>query len=149
MKETANQAVRYLIGAVIALVLDTAAMLILITWGVPTLLARAIALLIGITTTYVFNRAFTFEINHSASFVDWFRYVAAQSVGSALNFLASTVAISFLGRSTWAVVVSAARKCSTVSIAMLCKLGERSKSLLHENRRPLCTWIVPVVFMRG
>ncbi len=106
MKETANQAGRYLIGAVIALALDTAAMLILVTWGVPTLLARAIALLIGITTTYAFNRAFTFEINHSASFVDWFRYVVAQSVGSALNFLASTVAISFLGRSTWAVVVS-------------------------------------------
>ena len=105
MKETANQAGRYLIGALIALAIDACVMLVLVQWGTPTLLARAFALLIGITTTYVFNRAFTFEVTHAATFGDWLRYVLAQSVGSVLNFVASTLAIGYLGRSTWTVLV--------------------------------------------
>lgn len=132
MKETVSQAGRYLIGAVIALVLDACVMLVLVSWGAPTLLARAVALLVGITTTYAFNRAFTFEITHPPSVSDWFRYVLAQSVGSALNFLASTLAISFLGRASWAVLISV---CIGAGIGF-CYNFFAARRLLHRRGSP-------------
>jgi putative flippase GtrA len=106
MNETASQAARYLIGAVIALVLDALTMLLLVKLGAPIVVARVIALVVGITTTYVFNRAFTFEVTHRTSFGDWGKYAIAQSVGSALNFGVSTLSIHFLGRETWAIAAS-------------------------------------------
>ena len=89
--ETALQAGRYLIGAFIALAIDASIVTLTVTWGVPLLLARLLALLAGVTTTYAFNRRFTFAPTQPASLLDWGRYVAAQSVGTALNLGVSSV----------------------------------------------------------
>lgn len=86
LREAAGQAGRYLIGAFIALAVDGAIVSVMVPIGVPVLLARLVAMLAGITTTYAFNRCYTFAPGHPASIADWGRYVAAQSVGSAINF---------------------------------------------------------------
>jgi putative flippase GtrA len=92
----AKQASRYLIGAVIALIFDFCAVWVLLRIGVHPLIARGLALLVGITTTYFFSRRFAFSPDKPASWRDWSRYVAAQSVGSALNYAAGS-ALLWLG----------------------------------------------------
>jgi putative flippase GtrA len=98
--KTPAQMSRYLIGAVLALALDYA-----IVWGALRLglhpwFARALGLLAGVTTTYFFNRRYTFDISTKPSVAEWSRYFAMQLIGSALNFAVSTVGLYFGDRST-------------------------------------------------
>ncbi len=101
MRETVGQAGRYLIGAFIALAIDASIVSVGVAIGIPMILARALALLAGVTTTYFFNRRFTFSPQHAATLMDWAQYVAAQSVGTALNFAVSTGLLYWSDRSLW------------------------------------------------
>ena len=101
MRETIGQAGRYLIGAFIALAIDASIVSIAVKLGVPVIAARLIALLAGVTTTYFFNRRYTFTVSAPASSADWSRYVAAQSIGTALNFAISTGLLYWSDRSLW------------------------------------------------
>ncbi len=93
-------------GAVVALVLDYAVVMGALRWGVFGWLARVLGLLAGITTTYFFNRRFTFAMGSEASLAEWLRYVAIQAIGSALNFIVSTVGIYFGDRSVGQVALA-------------------------------------------
>lgn len=99
-RQTQRQAGLYLIGALLALALDALTMILLVYLKTPLILARGVALTLGITTTYLFNRRYTFDTTHEASFKDWIQYVFAQSIGAAINFGVSTLAIIWLGRSS-------------------------------------------------
>jgi putative flippase GtrA len=99
---------RYLIGAVIALVLDYTVVIGTLALGLHPWLSRALGLLVGITTTYFFNRRFTFAMGSEASVSEWLRYVATQAIGSAFNFLVSTVGIYLGDRSVWQVALAVA-----------------------------------------
>ncbi len=101
MRETIRQAGRYLIGAFIALAIDASIVSVGVKLGAPVILARLIALLAGVTTTYFFNRRYTFTVTVPASVADWSRYVAAQSIGTALNFAISTGLLYLSDRSLW------------------------------------------------
>jgi putative flippase GtrA len=101
MRETAGQAGRYLIGAFIALAVDMALVTVGVRFGLPVFVARLIALLAGVTTTYFFNRRYTFSPQHDASLADWGRYVMRQSVGTALNFAVSSGLIYLSDRLYW------------------------------------------------
>lgn len=110
-RETALQAGRYLIGAFIALAIDASIVSVAVNWGVPLLIARLLAMLAGVTTTYAFNRRFTFTPTQAASFADWGRYVAAQSVGTALNFGVSSALLFYSDRTVvqiWGAVLAGA-----------------------------------------
>lgn len=112
MRETIGQAGRYLIGAFIALAVDASIVSVGVKLGAPVIAARLIALLAGVTTTYFFNRRYTFTVSKAVSLADWSRYVAAQSIGTALNFAISTGLLYVSDRSLWqiwgAVVAGAA-----------------------------------------
>lgn len=101
VRETTNQAGRYLIGAIIALAIDASIVSLGISLGVHFIPVRIFAQLAGITTTYLFNRRFTFSPKHPASFRDWGRYVTAQAIGSLLNFAISTGLLFLSDRSLW------------------------------------------------
>ena len=101
MRETISQAGRYLIGAFIALAIDATIVSVGVKLGVPVIVARLVALLAGVTTTYFFNRRYTFTPSTAASFTDWGRYVTAQSIGTALNFAISTGLLYFSDRALW------------------------------------------------
>lgn len=101
MRETAGQAGRYLIGAFIALAIDASIVSIGVKLDIPVILARVFAQLAGITTTYLFNRRYTFSPQHPASLRDWGQYIAAQAVGSLLNFAISTGLLYLSDRSLW------------------------------------------------
>lgn len=101
MRETANQAGRYLVGAIIALAIDASIVSLGIGLGGHFVLVRILAQLAGITTTYLFNRRFTFSPQHPASLGDWGRYVMAQAIGSLLNFAISTGLLFLSDRSIW------------------------------------------------
>ena len=108
VRETAGQAGRYLIGAFIALAIDATIVSVMVSMGAHVLIARLLAMLAGVTTTYAFNRRYTFAPSHPASFADWGRYVAAQSVGSAINFALSTGLLWLSDRSVlqiWGAVI--------------------------------------------
>ena len=89
-RDTAGQAGRYLIGAFLALALDAATVSLIMMLHPPVVLSRTAGLLVGVTTTYFFNRRFTFDAVHPASVSDWGRYVLAQSLGTTINFGVST-----------------------------------------------------------
>ena len=101
MRETIGQAGRYLIGAFIALAIDASIVSVGVKLGAPVIAARLVALLAGVTTTYFFNRRYTFTVAGPASLADWSRYVAAQSIGTALNFAISTGLLYCSDRSLW------------------------------------------------
>lgn len=101
MRETIGQAGRYLIGAFVALAIDTALVTAGVKLALPVWAARLIGLLAGVTTTYFFNRRFTFAPRHAASFVDWRQYLMRQLVGSALNFAISSSLIYWSDRLVW------------------------------------------------
>ena len=101
MREIIRQAGRYLIGAFIALAIDASIVSVGVKLGAPVILARLIALLAGVTTTYFFNRRYTFTVTVPASVANWSRYVAAQSIGTALNFAISTGLLYLSDRSLW------------------------------------------------
>ena len=101
MRETIGQAGRYLVGALIALAIDASIVSVGVKLGAPVIAARLIALLAGVTTTYFFNRRYTFTVTAPASWADWLRYVAAQSIGTALNFAVSTGLLYLSDRSLW------------------------------------------------
>ncbi len=103
MRETIGQAGRYLIGALIALAIDMALVSLAMEFGAPVLVARGLGLLAGMTTTYFFNRRYTFSPQHPASFRDWLRYLLRQSVGTSLNFALSTGLIYLSDRLLWQV----------------------------------------------
>lgn len=101
MRETLGQAGRYLIGAFIALAIDMALVTVGVKWALPVVVARLLGLLAGVTTTYFFNRRFTFSPQHAASLVDWGRYLLRQALGSALNFAISSALIYLSDRLIW------------------------------------------------
>jgi putative flippase GtrA len=103
---TAAQISRYLIGALLALAFDYAIVVGALKVGLHPWLARALGLLVGITTTYFFNRRFTFAMGSVASVREWSRYVAMQAIGSALNFGVSTLGIYLGNRSEWQVAIA-------------------------------------------
>ncbi len=96
-----GQAGRYLIGAFIALAIDIALVTVGVKLALPVLAARLLGLLAGMTTTYFFNRRYTFAPPHAASFADWGQYLLRQSVGSALNFAISSSLIYLSDRLLW------------------------------------------------
>ena len=101
MRETIGQAARYLIGAFIALAIDATIVSMGVQLGTPVIAARLVALLSGVTTTYFFNRRYTFKPTVPPSVGNWGRYVAAQSVGTALNFAVSTGLLYWSDRNLW------------------------------------------------
>ena len=101
MRETLGQAGRYLVGAFIALAVDMSLVTAGVQLGLPVLLARSAGLLAGVTTTYFFNRRYTFSPSHPASWRDWGRYLLRQSVGTALNFCVSSGLIYLSERLLW------------------------------------------------
>lgn len=101
MRETIGQAARYLIGAFIALAIDATIVSMGVQLGTPVIAARLVALLSGVTTTYFFNRRYTFKATVPPSVANWGRYVAAQSVGTALNFAISTGLLYWSDRNLW------------------------------------------------
>ncbi|TAG04692.1 MAG: GtrA family protein [Burkholderiales bacterium] len=90
MRSTAAQSLRYLIGAVIALGVDLLVVFLALHFALPRLLARAVGMVAGITTTYFFNRRYTFRTTTPASVVGWSKYVLAQSIGAAINYFVSS-----------------------------------------------------------
>jgi putative flippase GtrA len=131
MHETAGQAARYLVGAVIALAVDASIVSVGVALGAPVALARLLALLAGITTTYVFNRRFTFTPLQPASLQNWREYVMAQAVGSLLNFAISTVLLYAADRTLWkiwgSVLVGAA--------VGFCVNFLSARRVLHDSRK--------------
>ena len=101
MRDTLRQAGRYLIGAFIALAIDVTLVTVGVKCDLPIWVARLLGLLAGITTTYFFNRRFTFVPQHSASLADWGQYLLRQSVGSALNFAVSSALIYGSDQLVW------------------------------------------------
>lgn len=112
MRETLQQAGRYLIGAFIALAVDIGVVTLGMQAGLPVLAARSAGLLAGVTTTYFFNRRYTFSPQHPASLQDWGQYLLQQLMGTALNFAVSSGLIYVSDREWWqvwgAVLVGAA-----------------------------------------
>lgn len=101
MRETLRQAGRYLIGAFIALAVDIGLVTLGVQAGLPVLVARVTGLLAGVTTTYFFNRRYTFSPQHPASVQDWGQYLLRQSMGTALNFAVSSGLIYLFDRLWW------------------------------------------------
>jgi putative flippase GtrA len=104
--KTRQQMGRYLIGAVIALVLDYTVVWCALRLGLHPWASRALGLLVGITTTYLFNRRYTFDMTTQASVREWASYFATQLIGSALNFAVSVVGLYVGDRSTFQVALA-------------------------------------------
>jgi putative flippase GtrA len=104
--KTHRQMGRYLIGAVLALVLDYVVVWCALRLGWHPWACRVLGLLVGITTTYFFNRRYTFDMATVASVGEWARYLSTQLIGSALNFAVSVVGLYLGDRSTLQVAIA-------------------------------------------
>ncbi|MBL8309547.1 MAG: GtrA family protein [Burkholderiales bacterium] len=137
-RETAGQAGRYLIGAFLALALDATTVSLSMGWQAPVIVSRVAGLLVGVTTTYFFNRRFTFDARHPPSLRDWGQYVVAQSLGTAINFGVST-GLLFLLRGGAAVTLPLWQVWGAVlagAAAGFCVNFFTARRLLHRRGEP-------------
>ncbi len=90
-REIPAQVLRYLAGACLALLLDMAVVTCAIDIGLNIVLARALGLAVGLTTTYLFSLAFVFSPRRAPSLREFGRYVLVQSLGTSVNYALSTL----------------------------------------------------------
>jgi putative flippase GtrA len=84
---------RFAVVGAIAFVLTGAILFALLRVGVPTWVAQVPAIGVGLVTTYVLNRSFTFRAAEGASPAEFTRYVATSATGAAVNYLTFLLAI--------------------------------------------------------
>jgi putative flippase GtrA len=67
---------------------DSGVLILASTAGVPALPARVISILAAVTSTWVLNRHWTFEVQRSERglFIEWISYLIASGAGLIVNF---------------------------------------------------------------
>lgn len=87
---------RFGLVGVLGFLVDAGTLYVGVAIGLNLYEGRLISYLIAATTTWVFNRSFTFRRRDPVSFGEWFRFLMANAVGGSVNLAtyALLVAIS-------------------------------------------------------
>lgn len=89
-----QQVIRFVIAGVVGFVVDAGILYLALAMGLGYFAGRAVSFLCAVWATWQINRHYTFTPSHSESaWVEWWRYLAAMSVGGVVNYGAYSVTV--------------------------------------------------------
>jgi putative flippase GtrA len=92
-----NQFLRFAVAGGIGFLVDAGVLYVALAIGLGPYVGRVISFLCAAFTTWQINRRLTFDVQRAASlWNEWFRYLAAMSVGGACNYGTYVAALLFL-----------------------------------------------------
>jgi putative flippase GtrA len=82
-----QQVIRFVIAGVVGFVVDAGILYLALAVGLGYFAGRAVSFLCAVWATWQINRRYTFTLGRSESaWVEWWRYLAAMSVGGVVNY---------------------------------------------------------------
>jgi putative flippase GtrA len=92
VRESAGQLLRFSAVGTVGFLVDAGILQGLLTLGLDPYTGRLLSYLAAATTTWVFNRRFTFRIRGGEGLVrEWLHYLVANGIGGLLNYATYTV----------------------------------------------------------
>jgi putative flippase GtrA len=89
-----QQVIRFVIAGVVGFVVDAGILYLALAVGLGYFAGRAVSFLCAVWATWQINRRYTFTSGRSESvWVEWWRYLAAMSVGGVVNYGAYSATI--------------------------------------------------------
>lgn len=90
-----KQFLRFCVVGVAGFVVDAGILQLMVTGaGANPYLARIISFLAAASATWIMNRRYTFEVEHSPTHTEWARYIAFMMCGALVNYGAFAVSIT-------------------------------------------------------
>lgn len=97
-----TQFLRFLIVGAIGFVVDAGVLTLLVRMGFGYFEGRLVSFLAAVWTTWRLNRRYTFARRSTESvWKEWWRYLAAMSLGGCLNYAAYSVCVLVLPKSPY------------------------------------------------
>jgi putative flippase GtrA len=97
-----NQFARFAIAGTLGFLVDAGMLALGLALGLGYFAGRAVSFLSGVFVTWRINRRFSFpEAGRRASWAEWWRYLAAASVGGSFNYLAYTAVVIHFEATPW------------------------------------------------
>jgi putative flippase GtrA len=94
-----RQVIRFVIAGVVGFVVDAGILYLALAAGLGYFAGRAVSFLCAVWATWQINRRYTFTSGHRESaWVEWWRYLAAMSVGGVVNYGAYSATVLALKR---------------------------------------------------
>ncbi|MGN6233930.1 MAG: GtrA family protein [Trinickia sp.] len=104
-----HQLVRFLFAGCVGFLVDTTVLYLTLWLGFGYFVGRAISFLCAVWATWQLNRRYTFSSARNESvWAEWTRYLAAMSVGGAVNYAAYSVVVSALRPAPWLPILAVA-----------------------------------------
>jgi putative flippase GtrA len=96
------QLLRFLVAGAIGFVVDAGVLSLLVWCGAGYFVGRALSFLMAVWVTWRLNRRFTFTgADDTSPWREWWRYLAAMSVGGAINYAIYSGAVLLLPHTAW------------------------------------------------
>jgi putative flippase GtrA len=97
-----RQLPRFALAGTAGFVVDAAVLYAALAAGLGYFSGRAVSFFVAVVTTWLINRAWTFEARRTrATVAEFARYFAAMALGGAVNYATYTVVVSLLPRAAW------------------------------------------------
>lgn len=97
------QVLRFALVGVAGFIVDTGVLWVMLHLGAGYFAGRLVSFFAAVWTTWQLNRRFTFAGHRTESaWVEWWRYLAAMSVGGGANYAAYSAVVLALGHVAWA-----------------------------------------------
>ncbi len=97
-----QQVARFLVAGVIGFMVDAGVLYLGISVGLGYFAGRVLSFLCAVLTTWQINRHYTFALRRRESaWTEWWRYLAAMSVGGSVNYAVYSCVVIFMRGAVW------------------------------------------------
>jgi putative flippase GtrA len=104
-----RELIRFLIAGVLGFVVDAGVLYLGLAVGLGYFAGRAVSFLCAVWATWQINRRYTFTSNtRGSAWVEWWRYLAAMSIGGVVNYSAYSATVLTLRSVTFLPLISVA-----------------------------------------
>lgn len=106
---TRGQLARFLVAGVMGFLVDSGVLYLTLWLGLGYFAGRGVSFFCAVWTTWQINRRYTFVASLRQSvWAEWWRYLAAMSVGGGVNYAAYSAVVSLLPPASWLPVLAVA-----------------------------------------
>ncbi|GJH28212.1 GtrA family protein [Caballeronia novacaledonica] len=96
------QFIRFAIAGAVGFIVDAGVLMLGLTLGLGYFAGRAVSFLCAVFATWRINRRFSFPgVAKRSTWAEWWRYLAAASVGGSVNYLAYTAVVINCRPTAW------------------------------------------------
>lgn len=96
-----SQFARFAVAGTVGFLVDAGILALGMAFGLGYFVGRAVSFLCAVFVTWQINRRFSFRSHQRATWLEWWRYLAAASLGGLVNYLAYTVVVLNVDPRPW------------------------------------------------